>query len=212
MSGLNGFNRLLLFTLGIAVAAAGVICLLVVTGAVETGTLALSGWFREQFQHLAGLSGNDETAAIVASAAAIFCGLLLALIQMIPGSAKKTSLVAVTDPNGNTVMMSPESIRQIVEQAAMQVPGVIRANAVVRDANGDGIAIVTSALLQPDVHIVEKSNELNDKIRNEMQNRVGVKVASLRLNLELARGDEAEKPRRGPLHWGDRREKISTSR
>jgi len=45
-----------------------------------------------------------------------------------------------------------------------------------------------------------------------MQNRVGVKVAGLRLNLELARSDQTEGSHRGPLHWGDRREKINTSR
>lgn len=211
MSGLNVFNRVLLFVVGIATAVGGAVCILVVTGVLGTGTLAPSGWFREQFSNLDGLNGGDETIAIVAGAVAIVFGLLLALLQTTTAPQEKR-VVSVVDPNGNTVLLPPDSIRQIVEQAATAVPGVVRANAVVREANGDGVLIEANALLEPDANVIEKSSELNDKIRSELQNRVGVKIAGLRLNLELAPVGQVEGTRRGPLHWGDRREKTSPSR
>jgi hypothetical protein len=211
MLGINALNRVLLFVFGLAAAAAGAICLLVATNVLGTETLAPSGWFREQFTLLDQLSGDGERIAFLAGGVAIGFGLLLALFEAIPSSHEKR-FVSVTDPNGNTVLLPPESIRQLVEQAALSVAGIVRANAVVREANGDGVLIEANALLAPDAHVVQKSNELNDKIRGEMANRVGVKVAGLRLNLELARADDREGTHRGPFHWGDRREKISPSR
>jgi uncharacterized alkaline shock family protein YloU len=115
-----------------------------------------------------------------------------------------------TDPNGNRVMMPPESVRQIVNQCASRIDGVLRADSTVRGTD-EGVIIDVNALLAPDTHIVEKSSELNDCVRKEMQERVGVKVEALRMNLELARSSDLERENR-PRRWGQRREEIHSPR
>jgi hypothetical protein len=209
MNWIDALNRVLGSVFGTALGLAGAACLLVATGAVDTGTLALSEWFREQFQYLAALNGDGETTAVLASAAAVGFGLLLVLVEMAPRGRRANRTLNMIDANGNSVVTSAESVKLIVEQTALEVPGVLHASAAVRQS-ASGVRVEAAALLQPDVNDVEKSNELNDRIRTEIQNRLAMKMAGLRLNLTLARKADLKPSRRwGPSRFGERREEIS---
>jgi uncharacterized alkaline shock family protein YloU len=95
--------------------------------------------------------------------------------------------------------MSPESLSMVAEQAAMDVEGVLSAQTNVRQAE-EGAQVHCEAVLQHDVNVAQKSNELNDRIRNAIQDRVGIKVAGLSMNLRLARPLEAMQTRHSG--WG----------
>jgi hypothetical protein len=202
MMAFNAFNRLVALVLFLALIAASAVILLVATQAVEPSTLAPSGWFDEQFQKLAYLKGSDETIATVGPAAVIaLAGILFVLEMFPPQRSAGSKSIRLRDANGNHITMPTESIAMMADDAAMRVPGVMRSASTVR-SDDSGAIIRSDVSLRDDVNVVKTSAALNDQIKSTVQERGGIKVGGLQLQLRVERPNRREEKREG---WFRRR-------
>lgn len=190
----DALNRLLSFLFGTALAVAGVVTLLVATNAVKSGTLAPSGWFRDQFALLDGLTGADETIAIIAAATALAVGAIIVLIELAPSMHRERELM-VRDESGNTLALAPESVSLVAEQAARDVVGVLNADMKVRE-NHDGVLVDGDVALLEDANVAEKTAEISQRVKSALEERMGVKVVRMAMKMRLANAAEADKAMR----------------
>lgn len=177
----RGFNIFLIALIALALAAAAAICFVVAADIVAPADIGPEGWFRDQFVELDALTGADRTIAIVATAAAFAFGLLLLVFESVP--ALFPSRLYGTDASGRGVLIDRRTIRQMVENSALEVEDVTSANARLRDT-GSGMQVRLKAGLVPAANITEAGRKLESRIKDDLRDLAGVSISSVRLELE----------------------------
>lgn len=181
---MNAFNRTLAIIVGLGAVCAGTVLLLVASGAVAPGDLTSSGWLGESLEDLEGLTGGEETAAIIALAGVIGAATVLLLAEVLTlGGAEPLS---VAGRHGGQFVIAPRSVVRVVEEAGREVQGVQSVRPVVRRRR-DRLIVSGRATLEPGVKITEVTPQLEGKIRSAVESNTGLTVAAVRLNLEHAR-------------------------
>jgi uncharacterized alkaline shock family protein YloU len=200
MEARNAMNRGISFLVGACAVAAGTVVILVTSNAIKTGTLAPSGWFRDQFVRLDDLSGRGESLAIAIGAAAIAVGAVLALIELLP-ARNGTREFFVRDAIGNAVSLPPETVSMVAEQAAREVNGVVNADMSVSE-RADGVAVMGNVTMLDDLSPAEKTNEISQRVRAALEQRIGVKVAAMQVRMHLVSAAQVERDRERETRHG----------
>lgn len=183
-------NTVLVAVIAVVLAIVAALCLLVAADVVAPADIAPSGWIRDQFGELDGLTGADRMLAIVISAIVVGLGLLLLVFESIP--ALMPSRTYASDASGQTVMIDRGTIQQMVERSARETDNVTFAHADLRDVS-NGLSVNLRAGLVPDANIAKTSRILETKIKDDLRDHAGISVASVRLELEYMPRERGER-------------------
>lgn len=182
----KGLNVFLIAIIAVALAVVSAACFLVSADIVSPADIGPEGWVRDQFVELDVLTGTDRAIAIAATAGAFAFALLLLIFESLP--ALMPSGKYGTDASGQTVLIDRRTIRQMIEQAAAETEGVSAAKARIRDTR-KGLHTHVKAALAPDTNITEVGRALENKIKDDLRDRAGISISSVKL--ELAYGSQA---------------------
>jgi uncharacterized alkaline shock family protein YloU len=186
----GGINVFLVAIIALAISAVAAICFLVTADVLSPADVGPQGWLRDQLVELDGLTGTDRTIAIVVSAAAFGTGLLLLIFESIP--ALFPSRLYGTDASGHTVLIDRRTIKQMVENVAVNTENVTSATARLRNT-GSGLQARVKATLAPGSNISDTGRAVESKIKDDLRDLAGVSVSSVRLEFEYGKTPAEER-------------------
>ena len=180
---INAFNRILLLVLGALALVAGVIALLLVTQVIHPADVSPGGVLKDFWQGIANLSDGSAIPAVIISILLALAGLVLIVIELLPGPREAPTYVVRKDGLG-TVTVARKSVRQVVQYEAAQINGVREVHPEV--SNGaDGLHIVAHASLAPDAEAPAVGEQLQVTIKEAVQRHLGLPVADVQIHTQV---------------------------
>ena len=189
------WNRLIVSLLALFGIAAGVITVLVATGAMPPdflpggrldGDAQVQGsWFQSQLEDLAAYQGSAKVTAVAIALAVAATTLALLLMQVTPGSKAVSLLISITGDGG--LSMEDESVRYLSERTGLSNRHItdLRCRVAVRGRRTLAPARIIITCY-PRVTLGSNVQE----IRDDLQQRVKVTVENL-TGLQVIRVDVA---------------------
>jgi hypothetical protein len=180
----NVFNRLLLALLGLAAFLGGLATLLLLAGWVTPGQLSPQGVLLPQWSFLARLHAPDATLAARVSIGLLCAGLLVLIIEVLPGRREPATFIVRRDALG-TVAVVRRSVGDLIQYEAVNVPGIIEARQAVTEGR-KGLRVRVRASLSPEVVVPEVGQTLQEKIQQALQRHLGLPVAEVQVATQVA--------------------------
>ena len=121
--------------------------------------------------------------SLVVAVALLLLGLVL---FMLPREVSDRSFG--TSSKGGNVRISQDALREIIARSAMALPGVLQVKSKLKDRK-DGLEILVSCQFEQDERIPQTAEELQAKIREDVELYTGIKVTEVKvlvLRLEKA--------------------------
>jgi len=190
---INAFNRILLLVLGALALVAGVIALLLVTQVIHPADVSPGGVLKDFWQGIANLSDGSAIPAVIISILLALAGLVLIVIELLPGPREAPTYVVRKDGLG-TVTVARKSVRQVVQYEAAQIAGVREVRPEVRNG-ADGIHIVAHASLTPDAVAPTVGEQLQLSIKEAVQRHIGLPVAEVQVHTQVEALDTTRRVR-----------------
>lgn len=136
-----------------------------------------TGWalpFTLTSQGLAWLQNNPWESVVIA-AVLLILGLLL---FMRPRHREELSFV--TTAKWGEVRVTEEALREIITRSAMNIEGVRQVQPLLRQRQ-DGLEITVSSSLEPNSVIPATSEQLQERLKQDVQHYTGIIVAEVRV-------------------------------
>jgi uncharacterized alkaline shock family protein YloU len=183
---MNGFNRIVMLLLSIAVLAFGSIALLLLGGLIQPAAVSPNGVFLRQWRFLTQLNGPDATTAAIVCAVLACVGLvvlILEILTLMPRRREPDQLVVRQDKLGS-VTVDRSSVRDLVQYEAATVPGVIEARRAVVEGSKE-LRLYVRTALSPEAEATKVGQQLQEKLQLTVQRFLGLPVTEVRVTTQF---------------------------
>lgn len=177
-------NWLFTVLLALAVIVASIAVLIVAVGWFSPGQVAVTPWMRDQLQLFTNLSGDAWARTVSISGALIFVGLIVLIIDLIPGPRQPSQLIVSQDGLG-VVRIRRDSVTDLVNWEAATIPGV-RETESHTDEDAGSLLIRCRVSLGPDANATEVAETLQARIKAAVEHHVGRAVSQVAVDTQLA--------------------------
>ncbi len=181
---MNVFNRIVMFLLSLATLAFGVISLLLLGGVIRPVAVSPGGVLMSQWSFFTRLSTGDATSAAIVSVIVALVGLIVLILELIPGRREPAHYVIRQDGLGK-VTVARTSVRDLVQHEAATVPGIMETRQEV-DGGPKGLHIHVRTALAPDAEASAVGEALQVKIQQSVQHHIGVPVSAVDVATQIA--------------------------
>jgi ABC-type uncharacterized transport system permease subunit len=183
---MNAFNRILVILLDL-VLIAGAVAVLLVTFRVLTpaqllpaglATTGVGPW-------LSSFAAMEPNATLVTTAVAlvvILIGLVLLIAELRPERQVRTLTIRQDGLGSVTVRLA--SVRDLVTYTAGQIPAVLQVQPDITTTSR-GLQIRCRAALSPEASIPQVSSQLQGRIKEAVEQHLGMKVAEVAVQAQL---------------------------
>lgn len=137
------------------------------------------------------LAGSERADAIGGGAGGVIAGLLLLAAQALP-LFRRRSLLVVGDTQGEPFAVNPHSVDRLIRYKGSQVSGVKSVRPVLHNGR-EGLRIDCDATVTAAARMPEVGSELHARIKNAVEQTVGIPVADLQLKLHYAGPEPARR-------------------
>jgi len=182
----NIFNRMVVILLDLVLLASAILVLLITFGVV-TAQQVLPGGTAETVvgQWLASFATMPPSAALLATLGAalvVVLGLILLVYELRP--APQDTTIRIRDDGLGRVTIRRESVRDLINHTTAQLPDVLQVDTRI-DTGQQGLNIACRTALTPDAHIPQVSAELQSRIKQTVEQHLGMKVANVSVQAQL---------------------------
>lgn len=101
---MNTFNRIAMLLLSLAALVFGVVALLLVSGLVTPANVSPGGVLLNQWRFFVHLNATDATTAVLVSAIIAVAGLIIFILELLPGRQKPRDFVVKEDGLGKVTI------------------------------------------------------------------------------------------------------------
>lgn len=181
---MNIFNRLLaLVVSALLVIAAGAV-LLVMLGLTEPASLAPAPWFTDRLEEFAALTGNDRGWAIAIAVLLLLVGLVLFVLELLPGRREPPRLTVRQDGMGR-VTVDRRAVQDLVSWEAAQVEGVREVRSHLIEGR-DGLRLHCQVSVDPETSVPELTDTLQQRVKTAVERHLGRAVAAVQVDAQVA--------------------------
>jgi len=180
---MNTFNRIVMVLLSLVALVFGVIALLLVSGLITPASVSPSSIFLNLWSFFAHLNSAEATTAIWVCAIIAVVGLVVLILELLPGRRKPRDFVVKEDGLGK-VTIKRTSVRDLVRYEASNMPEVIDARPVA-DTGPKGLRVQVQAELSPDTNAVEVAEALQERIQQSIQHHTGLPTAEIQVMTQI---------------------------
>lgn len=183
---MNAFNRIVMILLDLLLLCGAVLVLLITFGAVTVAQIlpraytetALGQWLAS-FAHMA----PTET-LITTVVALILIVLCLALLIAELRPERRTRTITIRDDGLGVVTVRAESVRALIAYVTSRIPEVLQLQPEI-DSTSSGLRIRCRAALSSEANIPQVSTELQSRIKEAVEQHLGMKVADVAVMAQL---------------------------
>nr|BBH94978.1 hypothetical protein KTA_31770 [Thermogemmatispora argillosa] len=180
----NIFNRLLILLLSLAALVVGVALILLEAGLVTAAQVSPGGFLLRQWEFLSHLNQADATTATLVGVGLALVGLILLIVELLPGKRPPAQFVIQHDSRG-MVAVTRSSVNELVRYVAGTVPGILETRGAVRQEQ-QGLRVRVQAAIAPDVAAPEVGKTLQEKLQQTLQHHLGLPVARVEIATQVA--------------------------
>ena len=177
------FNRILLLLLALIALAVGIISLLLLFGSIRPSAVSPGGVLYGQWHFFTTLHGSDATTALLVSGALIVLGLLVLILELLPGRREPARYLVRQDGLGR-VTVTRSSVRALVQHEAALVPGVMEVDPRVTGGS-KGLHIYSRTSVAPEVEAQAVGQQLQARIQEAIQQHLGLPVAEVQVAAQI---------------------------
>ena len=188
---MNVFNRTIVILLSLVAIAFSIIVFLLLGGVVRPSQVSPAGLLVSLWSYFAQLNPTNATIAAVVCALIVLVALIVLMLELLLRRREPAQFLVREDPLGN-VTIARSSVRRLVGYVSASVPGVVETRQTV-DKGRDGLRVQVRALLVPQVDAPAVGQSLQEKVRQSIQDHLGLPVAQVQVATQL---EPFEKPRR----------------
>jgi hypothetical protein len=183
---MNIFNRMVVILLDLVLLAGAILMLLITFGVVTTQQVLPGGTAETVVgQWLASFATLPPSAALIATLGAalvLVLGLILLVYEL--RLAPQDTTIRVRDDGLGRVTVRRESVRDLIRHTTAQLPDVLQVDPQI-DTGQQGLTIACRTSLTPDAHIPQVSAELQSRIKQAVEQHLGMKVANVTVQAQL---------------------------
>lgn len=180
---MNVLNRILMIVLCLAALVAGIIILLLLGGFVAPVQVSPQSILLRQWSFFTHLNGSDATAAAIVGIVLILVGLVLLIVELLPGRRVPAQFVVRSDGLGQ-VTVARTSVRDLISHEAITIPGVVETRQSVEEGP-KGLSVHIRASLAPEVVAPEVGLTLQEHVREALQRHIGLPVATVQVATQI---------------------------
>jgi hypothetical protein len=180
---MNIFNRIAMLLLSLAALVFGVVALLLISGLVTPANVSPGGVFLNQWRFFVHLSATDATTAMLVCTIIAVAGLIIFILELLPGRQKPRDFVVKEDGLGK-VTIKRTSVRDLVRYEASSMPEVIEARPVA-DTGPKGLCVQVQAEISPDADAVKVAEALQERIQQSIQHHTGMPTAEIQVMTQI---------------------------
>ncbi len=183
---MNAFNRVVMILLVLLVLFGAVLVLLITFGAVAPAQL-LPGAYAETavgmwLASFARMPPTETLITTVVALALIVVGLLLLIAELRP--ERRTRTITVREDGLGSVTVRAESVRDLISYTTARMPEVLQLQPEI-DSTRNGLKIRCRAALSPEANIPQVSAELQSRVKQAVEQHLGMKVANVAVMAQL---------------------------
>src|SRR5919199_6536848 len=183
---MNAFNRILVILLDLVLIASAVAVLLVTFRVLTPGQLLPAGLAATGVgPWLSSFAAMEPNATLVTTAVAlvvILIGLVLLIAELRPERQLRTLTIRQDGLGSVTVRLA--SVRDLVTYTAGQIPTVMQVQPDITTTSR-GLQIRCRAALSPEASIPQVSSQLQGRIKEAVEQHLGMKVAEVAVQAQL---------------------------
>jgi len=179
----NLFNRLLIILLDLLLLVSAGAVFLVAFGLLHLDRLAGAPWFQDRLAPLTRLDRGTQATTVLLSLAFLLLGLVLLFFELRPPSRGDRRMVLKEDGLGR-VTVSRALIPALVDREATRVPGVTESRSQVEEEKGQ-LMIRTQISVDPEINLPERTQELQQQVKEAVEHHLGRPVASVSVDAHL---------------------------
>jgi hypothetical protein len=112
----------------------------------------------------------------------VVLGLILLVYEL--RLAPQDTAIRIRDDGLGRVTMRRESVRDLIHHTTAQLPDVLQVDPQI-DIGQQGLTIACRTSLTPDAHIPQVSAELQSRIKETVEQHLGMKVATVSVQAQL---------------------------
>lgn len=181
---MNVFNRLLaLVVSALLVIVAGAV-LLVMLGLAEPASLSPAPWFTDRLEDFAASTGSDRGWAITVAAVLVLVGLVLFVLELLPGRREPPRLTVRQDGMGK-VTVDRRAVQDLVSWEAAQVEGVREVRSHLLEGR-DGLRVRCQVSVDPETSVPEVTETLQQRVKTAVERHLGRAVAAVQVDAQVA--------------------------
>jgi hypothetical protein len=183
---MNIFNRMVVILLDLVLLAGAILMLLITFGAVTAQQVLPAGTAETGVgQWLASFATMPPSTALFATLGAalvVVLGLILLVYEL--RLSPQDTTIRIRDDGLGRVTVRRESVRDLIRHTAAQLPDVLQVDTRI-DIGQQGLTIACRTSLTPDAHIPQVSAELQSRIKQAVEQHLGMKVANITVQAQL---------------------------
>jgi hypothetical protein len=183
---MNIFNRLVVILIDLVLLAVASLMLLITFGVVTAQQVLPSGTVETvPGQWLASFATMPPSAAVIAvlgAALVVVLGLILLVYEL--RVAPPDTTICIRDDSLGRVTVRTQSVRDLIRHTTAQLPDVLQVDPQI-DIGQQGLTIVCRTSLSPEAHIPQVSAELQSRIKQTVEQHLGMKVANVTIQAQL---------------------------
>ncbi|HEU4327994.1 MAG TPA: alkaline shock response membrane anchor protein AmaP [Roseiflexaceae bacterium] len=180
------FNRLVVVLLDVLLMAGAILLLLLTFGVLTPQQVVPAGLTETALgQWLGSFAGAPPLDRLLVSLLAglvILGGLLLLALELRP--APQAESIVIRDDVIGRVTVQPKSVRDLISYTAAQLPDILQVDTVMGHSP-QGLTIHCRTSLTPEAHIPQVTTLLQARIKQVVEQHLGLKVAVVTVDAQL---------------------------
>lgn len=154
--------------------------LLIMAISVAFGVLAIG---LEDPSRIVKLVFGTQESRVITLAVAVFL-LIVALQALVKALARTTeTTVLIQETPSGSVMITIPAIKQIIMKAVRSIDGVREIRPAIKTGK-NGIAVSLEVMVDPDHKLPETTSAIQDKVRQDLEDIGGLRVASIKVTVD----------------------------
>jgi hypothetical protein len=188
-------NRLLIIVLALGLLVAASAVLLTALGVLQPALVAPAGqWFEDRLAPFTQLDPTLRSWTVGVCLVLLVIALMLLFLEVTVRARTPRRITLKEDAFGR-ITVALDGLRELTEREATQVPGVNTARSQVAE-DTKGLKINCRVSVDPASSIPDMTQELRDRLKAAVEHHVGLPVAEVSVDTQVAPLATAHKPRR----------------
>ena len=180
---MNVFNRIVILILSVASLAFGIIGLLLLGGLIAPAAVSPNGVLLRQWSVFTQLTAADATAAALVCAVLALVGLILLILELLPGRREPAQFLVRQDGLGK-VTVTRSSVQDLVQFEAAAVQGVMETRQAV-DEGRKGLRVRVRASIAPEAEAPQVGKTLQERVQTAIQRHIGLPVDEVQVATQI---------------------------
>jgi len=196
---MNSFNRILILLLDLLIAAGAVLVLLITFGVITPAQVVPAGLVEtsigQWFASFAAMSPATTTLVTLVATVVILLSLLVVWYEV--RSPRPEPAFTIREDAIGRVTVQLASVRNLITYTAAQFPQVLQVQPTMQQSP-QGLTIQCRTSFAPDAHLPQVTSDLQERIKQVVEQHVGLRVVGVRIQAQLeplAGGEVTYQPR-----------------